>query len=239
MDGLAQLFRVAQDVEHVVPDLKGKAKGIGEVRGCPELGFASLGGQNAHGAGRHDEGAGLAAVDGQELLAGEGLALSGHVQHLAAHHALLPGALGQRAHNLDAHLRRGVGAGDGGEGRGQKAVAGQHRLGFAIDLVVGEAAAAVVVVVHAGKVVVDEAVGVHHLNGGGKVQGMFPSSAAQAAKFQHQHRPDPLAPGQEAIAHGLKELPLGLGLVGKGGGQPPLHRLLVCGKYSIKRLFHR
>ena len=54
---------------------------------------------------------------------------------------------------------------DGLEGEGLEGVAGEDGGGFAEDDVAGGLAAAEVVVVESGKVVVDEGVGVEHLEG--------------------------------------------------------------------------
>ncbi len=55
--------------------------------------------------------------------------------------------------------------GDGLEGEGLEGVAGEDGDGFAEDYVAGGLAAAEVVVVEGGEVVVDEGVGVEHLEG--------------------------------------------------------------------------
>jgi hypothetical protein len=59
--------------------------------------------------------------------------------------------------------------GDGLEGEGLERVAGEDGDGFAEDDVAGGLAAAEVVVVERGEVVVDERVGVEHLDGGAEV----------------------------------------------------------------------
>src|SRR5699024_7378039 len=69
----------------------------------------------------------------------------------------------------------------------------------------GRLAAAQVVVVHAGQVVVDEAVGVQHLDGAGCGQGRRNVAAADAAELQHQHGPQALAARHEAVVHRLQQ----------------------------------
>ena len=64
---------------------------------------------------------------------------------------------------------RGV-AGDQPEGQREQRVAGQDRDGLAEDLVIGEPAAAIVVVVHGRQVVVDERVRVDQLERAGGVE---------------------------------------------------------------------
>ena len=64
-----------------------------------------------------------------------------------------------------------VEAGDGMEGEGLEGVAGEDGDGFAEDLVAGGLAAAQVIVVEGREVVVDEGVGVEHLDGGAELGG--------------------------------------------------------------------
>ena len=215
MDRFAQLLGVADDVQHVVPDLEGQADGFSIGPGGFHLFLCGLGGGAAHAAGGGDQRAGLADVDVKNPLLVQLLLLPFHVQHLAAHHAFFPGGGGQNLHLFDQNGGVRFGGGNRIEGRRQKGVAGQDSLGLAEDLVVGQAAPAVVVIVHAGQIVVNQAVGVDHLDGRGEGQGLLPVSPAQAAEFQHKDGPQPLAPSQKAVAHGLEQAALGLAFVGE------------------------
>ncbi len=77
---------------------------------------------------------------------------------------------------------------------GQQTVARKHSQRFTEDLVIGETAAAVIVIVHAWQIVVDKAVGMDHLKRAGKGNGALPISAADAAEFQRQDRTDAFPP---------------------------------------------
>jgi hypothetical protein len=57
-------------------------------------------------------------------------------------------------------------------------------------------AAPQVIVVHRGEVVVDERVGVDHLDGGGERQYLLGRAADRLGGRQRQHGPDPLTPGE-------------------------------------------
>ena len=104
------------------------------------------------------------------------------------------------------------------EGLRLEGVPRQDGHGLAVDLVVGGLAPAQIVVVHAGQVVVDQGVGVDHLQCAGRRAGPPASRRpASRAELQRQHRPDPLAAGQQAVAHGLVQVaPVRL----SGGKQP-------------------
>ena len=76
---------------------------------------------------------------------------------------------GDFAEDLNGDGCGAVEARDGMEGEGLEGVAGEDGDGFAEDLVAGGLAAAEVVVVEGGQVVVDEGVGVEHLDGGAEI----------------------------------------------------------------------
>ena len=147
----------------------------------------------------------LAVVNGLERGGAGALESAGQVVGLAAHQ--LRGARGFRQHGTG--VRRDVGGphvfGQDLESQGQQRVAGQNRRRFAERLVTGGPAAAHVVVVHGRQVVVDQRIGVHHLDGAGRRQGRRGRAAAAFGRQQHQHRPQPLAGRQQAIADRLAE----------------------------------
>ena len=74
---------------------------------------------------------------------------------------------------------------------------------------VGGFSTAEVVVVHAREVVVDERHGVDHLDGAGGGEGGFLVAAYELAGGDAEQGADPLAAGEEGVAHGLVD-PLGV-----------------------------
>ena len=88
------------------------------------------------------------------------------IQHLAADHAI-DGAdgVGDEADDLHGCGRRRIEAGKDFKGAGLQRVAGEDGDRFAERHVAGGLAAAQVVVVERGQVVVDQRVGVQHLEG--------------------------------------------------------------------------
>jgi hypothetical protein len=95
--------------------------------------------------------------------------------------------------------------GDGVEGEGLEGVAGEDGDGFAEEDVAGGLAAAKVVVVEGGEVVVDEGVGVEHLEGGAEVGRAFGDAEAAGDHAGSLHAKDgaeAFAAGEDAVAHG-------------------------------------
>jgi hypothetical protein len=86
---------------------------------------------------------------------------------------------------------------------------------------------ALIVIIHAGQVIVNQAVGVKHLHPAGHREAGLHISAAYPAKLQAQGRPYPLAACQQTIAHGLAQavrpVPVGLEI----GIQGPFYAGLI------------
>ena len=117
--------------------------------------------------------------------------------------------------------------GDGLEGEGLEGVAGEDGDGFAEDDMAGGLAAAEVVVVEGGKVVVNEGVGVDHLDGGAEVGCAFGDLAGagdHACGFHAEDGAEALASGEGAVAHGAVD---GVGF-GGSGGKKAFERLQAC-----------
>src|SRR5690606_27231972 len=111
----------------------------------------------------------------QPLHAGDAAQVVAHAQqvdHLAAGHAARARGHGQAGGQLaaDGRILVGVLVQDDVEGGGLQGVAGEDGGGLVIGPVHGGTAPAHVVVVHAGQVVVDQAVGVNALQGAGRAE---------------------------------------------------------------------
>jgi len=74
------------------------------------------------------------------------------------------------------------------------------------DFMVRELAAPVVVVVHGGQIVMDQRIGMDQLKGRGERQDGWSSSADRFVGRDGQDRPHALAPGEQAVAHGLVQI---------------------------------
>ena len=101
---------------------------------------------------------------------------------------------------------------------GEQAVAGQDRHVLAERDVAGRLAAAKPVVVHRREVVVDQRVGVDHLDRRGEREHLVRRAADRLGRGEREHRPDALAAGEQRIAHRLLEA----GRAGLGGEAKPL-----------------
>ena len=113
-----------------------------------------------------DERAGLGAMDGFDEF-GRGLKVFAFdVEYLAADHAIDSAyGIGDKTDDLDGRGGRRVEPGQNFEGAGLQRVSGEDGNGFAEGHVAGGLAAAQVVVVERGQIVVDERIGVKHFDG--------------------------------------------------------------------------
>lgn len=90
-------------------------------------------------------------------------------------------------------------------GEGEEGVAGEEGVGFAVADVGGGFAAAQVVVVHAGEVVVNEGVGVESLERGGGEKGAGGIFAEGFADGEGENAAEAFAAVEGGVAHGLVE----------------------------------
>ena len=228
--GLAELSGVLGHVEDVVDDLEGESgflaegakagdgvrSGTGEVATCDD--------------GYGNEGAGLGAVNALDEVGGgcyaRGISRAGrvsggafafgfYVHDLASDHARGEATgevgayaggdgVGDLAGDGDDGLRGDLEAGDGLEGEGLKGVAGQDGGGFAEDDVAGGLAAAEVVVIEGGEVVMDEGIGMKHLKRRAKFCCglLFEGGAGDhAGGFEGEDGAEALTAGEGAVAH--------------------------------------
>ena len=127
------------------------------------------------------------------------------IRLLSSHHAHGPGRVGQ----IDAAggCRRGRVhvAGDNLKSQRQERVAGKNGSRFAeLHMASGDSAAQVVVI-HCGQIVVDERIGVDHLDRTRRGHRRLDRSAGRLARQQRQQGAQPLAAGQQAIRHGVPQ----------------------------------
>ena len=97
---------------------------------------------------------------------------------------------------------------------GLQAVAGENCHALAVNHVRRWPPAAQVIVIHRREVVVDQRVGVNHLERAGRRHGGVARGGCRSAHGlrdalgagQYQQRPQPLAAGHQAVAHGVSHL---------------------------------
>ncbi len=168
------------------------------------------------------------------------------VHDLAADHAGRKGAGGSYAgadgegevvEDGDDGGGRGGEIGDDLEGEVLEGVAGEDGDGFSEGDVAGGLAAAEVVVVEGGKVVVDKRVGVGHFYGGAQVGGSVRDLAGagyHARGFHAEDGAETLAAGEGAVAHGAVD---GVGF-GGGRGKEALERCVGEGDARGEDVLH-
>ena len=214
--GFAKLGGVLGQVEDVVDDLEGEASFFAEgAKACDGIGGGS--GEIAAGDdGDGDEGSCLGAVDALDEIGGGLYSFRFDVHDLSADHAggqpsgeIVADAGGDGVRDLAKNVDRGLGgdgkAGDCLEGEGLEGVAGEDGGGFSEYDVAGGQAAAEIVVVEGGKVVVDEGIGVEHLEGCAEFDGggLVEAGAGDHARgFEGEDGAQALAAGEDTVAHG-------------------------------------
>ena len=110
----------------------------------------------------------------------------------------------------------GLCASDGGEGLGEKAIAREYGDRFTEDAVIGGPAAAKIIIVHAGEIVVNQGVGVNAFDGasGGNCEGLVSSNSPSGGEAEDGTQA--FASCEKTVAHGSVD-ERGLSL---GGDQP-------------------
>ena len=223
---LPSIGRRPFDVENVVDDLEREADLARVPLHGAEHQVAGAAAMTAPAwTEAQDERAGLAAVHlAQRGLVQRSRAGRGglQVEGLAADHPGCAGGVGHERDRREPPAGQLLGRDRGGCGRfareqrerlRQQRVAGENRHALAEDDVGRRAAAAQRVVVHRGQIVVDERIGVDQFQRarGGKREGVRVREAFAAAfrdrlrGREDEHRPQPLAAGEEAVAHRLAD----------------------------------
>ena len=105
----------------------------------------------------------------------------------------------------------------------QQGVSRQDRHRFAKHLVIGGTATSKVVVVHGGQIVMNQRVGMHHLNRTGCGKRGFDVAATRFGRQQNEQRSQPLATREQAVGH---RFPQFRWTICSGGG---------CGRRDILR----
>ena len=155
-----------------------------------------------------------------------------HVDHLPARHAARPGGEAESLDQLATRLRVAVRVrlGENLEGAGLQGVAREDRRRLVERFVRARPATAQVVVVHGGKVIVDERVGVQHFHARRDPRGARRRDAEQRGDLKDEEPAQPLAAAERGIAHGLDQL----ALAPLGDGQERVQGLLD----EVRRVRH-
>ena len=119
---------------------------------------------------------------------------------------LHPAAMRQRGDQFAPHrgIAMGVGLRQHLEGQGQETVARQHRGRLVEGLVAGRTAAPQIAVVHRRQIVVDQRIGMHHLDRAAACNALRRATEKSCALASTRNGPQPLARRQRGIAHRLE-----------------------------------
>jgi len=202
----AELFARLGDVEDIVDDLEGEAEGLTEIGEGLQFRLCRIGAHGAEPDGGSQKGSGFGLMDELEIPGGGGFAFALEVEYLAGNEPQAAGGSGELA-DEGGHV---ISAGGGSvaedlEGDGKEGIAGEDGDAFAEDLMIGRPAAAEVIVIHAGEIVVDERVGVDAFDGTGVGQGGVDGAAAGLRGCEGEDGAKTLAARKEAVAHRLVE----------------------------------
>ena len=147
---------------------------------------------------RLDDGPGLSGMDVlQPIRAGSFIPFGFQIRCLTRHHAAHPCAPRHGAHRFQIPWvvpMEGQGAKHHLKGIGQQSIPCQHGHPFSKHLMVGGLAPAKIVVIHGGQIVMDQGIGMDHLQGAGNRQGILHIPAQHLAYRQGQAGPKPLSP---------------------------------------------
>ncbi len=130
------------------------------------------------------------------------------VEHLASHHTLHARRPRERGDKTAAHLRVFVRAriGEDFERESEQSVAREDGRRFVEFLMHRRAAAAQVGIVHRGKIVVDQRIAMHTLDGGRRAQRAFVADAEDARRRHHEKRAQAFAAVERSVTHRLEQL---------------------------------
>ena len=193
-------------VEDVVLDLEGQTEGKAEAVESDNLRGGRAGGHSAEFERGAQEHAGLGGMD--EIKRGlGGLASFGfEVGDLSGNETAGSGGASQLGDEVGGRVTRpGFDLGQNGKCFGKECIAGKHSHPLPEDDVRRGFAAAEFVVVHAGKIIVDERVGVNHFHGASGRERLASGAAAGFGRGAAKERAQTLAAGEEAVAHGAMD----------------------------------
>src|SRR5690242_18558707 len=192
------------DVENVIRDLKEKSERLAKCAKAGDIIRRRSSAQSAGGNGSANESGGFGAVDKFEHGRLDALAFGFEVGDLAADHAVDgAGGFGDFREHGDAAAGVDGRGSNGFESESKKSVTGENGGGFAKFFVAGGFAAAEIVVVESGEIIVNEGIGVDELDGAGRIVSGRDIRIENASGLEAENRADAFAAGENAVAHGL------------------------------------
>lgn len=172
-DAFPELLFSGGDVEDIIDHLKGEAEGLAEAGQVAKFFGRDTDRHGAEPKGGGDESARLGAVDFDQFFQRNSLLFRIEIENLSGDQAEATGGVGEFGNEIGGGVAAiGFGASDGGKGLGQQTVPREDSDRFPVDTVVGGATTTEVIIVHAGKIVVNQRVGVNTFDGTGGGEGI-------------------------------------------------------------------
>ena len=200
--GFAKLLAGLSDVENVVDDLEREADMVAEIgEGC-EFARGTIGAHAAEARGAAEERGGFALVNVFEFRNGNFFTLAFEVGDLAGDEL----ERARRVGDFKDDLRCGVAFerrsfGGNFKGLGEQPVAGKDGDALAKNFVVGEFAAAIIVIIHRGKVIVNQRVSMNAFDRTGGRERIVHFTATSFGGRDTQSGTQAFAAGKKGIAH--------------------------------------
>ena len=212
---LAELLAGLRHVEDVVNHLEREADVMAEIRERAELRGRAVRAHAAEPHGTAQQRGGLALVDEFQFGDGKFFAFAFQIGDLSGDELQRAGRAGDFQNDFVVRIARKFFALRGDLKRlRQQRVAREHGDAFAENFVVGRLAAAEIVVVHRGQIVVDERIGVDALDGARERHGDCVAATTRFGGGQEQSRAHSFSAGEKRVAHRLVNRG-GLGFFGR------------------------
>ena len=192
------------DVEKIVNDLEGPADEFAETAEARDVFVVRAAGEGSGDDGSANKRGGFRAMNVFELGGVDLLAFGFDVRDLAADHAVHgAGGVANFGDDANAAIGRDVGVRERFEGESEQAITGENGHSDAEFFVAGGLAAAKIVVVEGGQVVVNQRISVNEFEGAADGGGGVELPRKKARGFVAENRADAFASGENAVAHGL------------------------------------
>ena len=154
-----------------------------------------------------EQSSGFAAVQLAQRLRRNLLAFIFKVEALTADHAKIACAHSHLAYSFNQSLRLNIFLLQHNlKGQRQQTVASQHSHCLAKNLMVGQAATTIIIVIHAGQVIMNQGICMNHFQTAGYRQIVIALAAQSLSRCHQKNRTDALASGHQAVFHRLIDL---------------------------------
>ena len=201
--GFPQGIGACGKVEQIIGELEGQSDGGAEGRQPLPVCSTSIADDRPCLAGEADQRSGLHRLELYDAGFVRAFSFRQQIQRLTSGHAPDPGSPRQFEHKLSPYCgcKLGVLVSDDVERVSEQTIAGKDRGGLVECAVHGGLAAAKIIIVHGGEIVMDQRVAVHAFERRCHPQCRHALCIEKRRTFQDEEGPQPLAPVQNPMAH--------------------------------------